>query len=515
MNKFVSRKKIIDSFLFFNEFNIIKLRLNYLKDVVDYFVICESNVTYSGNLKPYYLDEIIESFDENIRKKIIRLKHEVNPDYCQNSHWHLEHNQREFICKNLSSFSSNDLIMISDVDEIPKKEVIENFINLPNDIFSLKYDAFIYNFNTFKSNDWYGTVVCNVEKCIKIGSQKLRDDRNKFKVIENAGWHFTYFGDFESIKLKIESFSHYEVNDEKYKNKSNILSSIENKVAYWDTSIRYNEYNFNNFPENLKKEIIKTFPKLYYKSNFDLETNNRFLYLNLLKKSVTDALYDHELSGEKYLDGVSVTDDCLSITRRSQTMIGLRRLDNIQFCFENIVKENIPGDLIETGVWRGGSTIFMAGLVKSYNQNRKVYVADSFEGLPYPNVEKYPDDEGDGHFYCDYMKISLEEVYDNFKAYDLLNDNIVFLRGWFENTLPTIKNETFSLIRLDGDMYGSTWDALENLYPSLSVGGYLIVDDWALPNAKKSVTDYRNKYNILDEIVDINGHSVFWRKTNV
>lgn len=239
---------------------------------------------------------------------------------------------------------------------------------------------------------------------------------------------------------------------------------------------------------------------------FKMEELNRSLYLNLLKKSVTDALYDQEFLTETHLDG-------LFSLRRSQSMIGLRRLDNIQECFESIVAENIPGDLIETGVWRGGSTIFMAGLIKSYNQNRKVFVADSFEGLPYPDVEKYPDDNNDPHWMCDYLKVSLEEVRNNFSAYDLLEDNVIFLKGWFENTLPTVKDGTFSLIRMDGDMYGSTWDALENLYPSLSIGGYLIVDDWALPGAHKAVVDYRSKFGIDDEIININKYSIFWRKT--
>lgn len=511
------KPKLIDSFVFFNEFDLLKLRLNYLNDIVDYFLICECNYTHSAILKPYYLDEIIDTIPENIRKKIIRIKYEVDGKYYYNDAWRLESEHRSFIGKNLHHFSSNDIIMISDVDEIPKKEYLNKVFSVWNkdSLYVGKFDIFHYNFTTCVSlNSWCGTILCSVKKCSEIGSDTLHKKRSDdgYEVFENCGWHFSYFGDTEKIKLKVKSFAHQEINTDEYINDSNILNSIKNKQCFYDKNLLCSDYKFENYPEDLRTIITNIFSKEYYHSNNDSESDNRSLYLSLLKKSVTDALYDHELSGEKYLDGVSVTEDCLSITRRSQTMIGLKRLDNIQFCFENIVKENIPGDLIETGVWRGGSTIFMAGLVKSYNQNRKVYVADSFEGLPYPNVEKYPDDEGDGHFYCDYMKISLEEVYDNFKAYDLLNDNIVFLRGWFENTLPTIKNETFSLIRLDGDMYGSTWDALENLYPSLSDGGYLIVDDWNLPGANKAVNDYRSKYGITQEIVDINGLSVFWRK---
>ena len=240
-------------------------------------------------------------------------------------------------------------------------------------------------------------------------------------------------------------------------------------------------------------------------SNQDQLKLNRSLYLELLKKSLLDVIYEPLTEG--LIDGIIHPP-------RAHTMIGLKRLNNIQECFQNIVKDNIEGHLIETGVWRGGATIFMAGLVKSYCENRKVFVADSFNGLPKPDIEKYPDDLGDKHWTYDDLNISFDEVYNNFKSYDLLIDNVVFVEGWFNETLPLIKDEKFSMIRLDGDMYGSTWDALDNLYPSLSTGGYLIVDDWLLPGANKAVMDYRDKNNITDEIEFIHDYSVFWRKLN-
>jgi len=227
------------------------------------------------------------------------------------------------------------------------------------------------------------------------------------------------------------------------------------------------------------------------------------LYLDLLKKSVLNVIYE------------PLTDGLINGTVHpvlAHTMIGLKRLNNIQFCYENIIKDSIPGALIETGVWRGGATIFMAGLVKAQGEKRKVYVADSFCGLPKPNAEKYPADLGDMHWTYQDLNVSLEEVISNFKSYDLLSQDIIFLKGWFQDTMPTLHEETFSLIRLDGDMYESTWVALENLYPRLSAGGYLIVDDWLLPGAQKAVVDYRNKFDIQGEMCYIDGSSIFWRK---
>lgn len=235
------------------------------------------------------------------------------------------------------------------------------------------------------------------------------------------------------------------------------------------------------------------------------EILNRNLYLNLLKKTVIDCIYEPLTHG--LIEGIVVP-------KRGHTMIGLKRLNNIQNCFENILKENVEGDLIETGVWKGGATIFMAGLVKAYNENRKIFVADSFDGLPKPSPEKYPVDNGDMHWTYDDLSVSFEEVYNNFKNYDLLDENVVFLKGWFKDTLPTVNDKKFSLIRLDGDMYESTWDALKNLYNNLSIGGYVIIDDWLLKGANQAVIDFRNKYNIVEEINYINDYSVYWKKLN-
>jgi O-methyltransferase len=232
--------------------------------------------------------------------------------------------------------------------------------------------------------------------------------------------------------------------------------------------------------------------------------DNRTLYLDLLKKSLTDLIYE-PMTRARY-EG---TDPHLT---RAHTMIGIRRLDNIHECFDNIVKDNIEGDLIEAGVWRGGATIFMAGLTKAYGEDRTVFVADSFEGLPKPDEQKYPADQGDMHWTYKDLSISFDEVKSNFEAYDLLCDNVKFLKGWFKDTLPTVQ-KPLSMIRLDGDMYQSTWESLENLYKHLSVGGYVIADDWLLKGARRAIEDFRLTNNIYDDIQYINEYSVFWRKS--
>ncbi len=160
----------------------------------------------------------------------------------------------------------------------------------------------------------------------------------------------------------------------------------------------------------------------------------------------------------------------------AHTMIGTYRLENIRTSMETVLQENIPGDFIETGVWRGGACIFMRGILTAYGeQSRKVYVADSFVGLPPPDSQRYPADAGDTHYQYFQLAISREQVEENFKKYDLLDDQVEFVEGFFEDTLHKIDNNAFAMIRLDGDMYGSTIVALEALYPKLSKGGFCII----------------------------------------
>lgn len=197
----------------------------------------------------------------------------------------------------------------------------------------------------------------------------------------------------------------------------------------------------------------------------------------------------------------------------ADSMIGLRRLDNLQHCIEAVLREGVEGDLIETGVWRGGACIFMRAVLAAHGiEDRRVFVADSFEGLPKPNAEKYPVDRGDKHHIHAYLAVSKEDVENNFRKYGLLDNQVVFLKGWFKDTLPQAPIEKLSILRLDGDMYGSTMECLESLYPKLSRGGFCIIDDYALPGCKAAVNDFRSQYGIDSEMKQIDWTGRYWEK---
>lgn len=198
----------------------------------------------------------------------------------------------------------------------------------------------------------------------------------------------------------------------------------------------------------------------------------------------------------------------------AQTMIGRKRLANVRACAETVITENVPGDLIEAGVWRGGAGIMVSAILKAYGvTDRRVWLADSFEGLPAPEPGKYKADAGAKWHEDSTYAVSLDEVRDNFRRYGLLDEQVQFLQGWFEATLTTVSDQTWALIRLDADMYGSTIEALSALYPNLSQGGFLIVDDYGvLEPARRAVNDYRAANDIREPMETIDRAGVYWRR---
>jgi O-methyltransferase len=196
------------------------------------------------------------------------------------------------------------------------------------------------------------------------------------------------------------------------------------------------------------------------------------------------------------------------------TMIGRDRLDNVQACVEDVLRDGVPGDLIEAGVWRGGACIFMCALLEAYGDaERRVWVADSFAGLPRPDP-CYPADEGDRHHRMRELAVSRAEVEGHFARYGLLDKRVRFVEGWFRDTLPALTDARWAIVRLDGDMYGSTLDGLRHLYPRLSPGGFLIVDDYgAVPGCRQAVDDFRASEGIREPLVEIDWTGVYWRRS--
>lgn len=246
------------------------------------------------------------------------------------------------------------------------------------------------------------------------------------------------------------------------------------------------------------------------------------LYLDLLKRSLTNTVFESEPDIDD--DEFRFTMDFTAhyVNSNAISMLPLARIENIRTCIESILRDSVHGDLIETGVWRGGASIFMRGVLKAHGiLDRLVWVADSFEGLPEPDPDLFPLEakvksgpvmQKAYHNFA----VGLEEVMRNFAAYGLLDDQVKFLKGWFKDTLPTAPIGTLSLMRLDGDFYESTRDSLINLYDKLSVGGYVIVDDYGENSwtyCRKAVDEFRSERHIEDPLISVDSRCSYWQRT--
>lgn len=244
--------------------------------------------------------------------------------------------------------------------------------------------------------------------------------------------------------------------------------------------------------------------------------DTRTLYLDLIESCLLNTIYE-DPSQDPWSAGVydaQKREEGVEWPSLAHTMIGRKRMTNLRAVVETALADGVTGDFIETGVWRGGACIYMRAILKAHGvTDRTVYVADSFEGLPPPDPEKYPADAGDRHFTYDALAISREQVQANFEKYGLLDEQVVFLKGWFKDTLPGLAAERLAVVRLDGDMYESTMDGLVNLYPKLSPGGFLVIDDFALPGCQQAIADYRAEHNIQESIFAIDTMAAYWRRS--
>jgi O-methyltransferase len=199
------------------------------------------------------------------------------------------------------------------------------------------------------------------------------------------------------------------------------------------------------------------------------------------------------------------------------SMIGRERLDHLAKAVETILAEKIPGDLMECGVWRGGACILMAGMLAERNiTDRNLWLADSFAGFA-TSMSLAPTNEK-GDLWDQFMDahpnlaVSRDALQANLSRFDLMGPQIRFLEGWFSKTLPVAPVKQLALLRLDADTFSATTDALENLYDKLSMSGFIIVDDYAIPECRAAVKAFREGHGISDPIQRIDWTGVFWRK---
>lgn len=195
------------------------------------------------------------------------------------------------------------------------------------------------------------------------------------------------------------------------------------------------------------------------------------------------------------------------------SMLGQKRLMNIEAVIRTVLAENLPGHFLEAGVWRGGACIFARLLLDHLDPGgtRQVFVADSFAGLPpsdHVADQPFPFHEDPT------LAVGLDQVRENFRLFGLDPDQGTrFIKGMFAQSLPGLETGGLAVLRADGDLYVSTMDILENLYDQVVPGGYVIIDDYgALAPCRSATEDFRAAHGITDALHWIDWTGVYWRK---
>jgi hypothetical protein len=246
-------------------------------------------------------------------------------------------------------------------------------------------------------------------------------------------------------------------------------------------------------------------------------------YLDLLKRAVSNYLYfggdtpfDHFEIADFYERGEEMK-AVVPETFLPHSLLAAPKLNALQSMLFDIAANNVPGDLVEAGIYKGGTVIFMRGFLKAYGiTDRIVWGADSFEGIPMSTTYAHMNDPVDQWRHR--FVAGLESVQTTMRRYGMLDEQVRLLKGYFADSLPNAPFTQLALARLDADSYESTMDALEHLYPKMATGGYVIIDDWNLEKCRQAVHDYRAIHGIGDPIHYVmgtkypqSGYEAFWR----
>lgn len=251
-------------------------------------------------------------------------------------------------------------------------------------------------------------------------------------------------------------------------------------------------------------------------------------YLELIKRSLGDFLYDSDAArrhhfhpytytrlqtGEKVTlnDYEALKAEGLIDSQNAHTLIGLKRMEQLQTAIETLDREGIAGDLLEAGVLRGGACILMRAVLNALqNTQRTVWVADSFRGFPEAELAAHGIENPEQF---NRQAASLAEVKALFARYQLLDDQVRFLPGFFEETLAEAPVKNLALLRLDSDFYASTACTLKYLYPRVVTGGFVIIDDYYIfEGCRRAVREYRSAHQIKAPVERIDAAAIFWRK---
>ncbi len=273
---------IIDAFTFLNEKELVELRIKYLNDIVDCFLIVEADCTHTGKNKNWNFPEIQKSKLKDFSKKIQyhqmkvdldKAEAEKSPRYVGKTlgrSWRIETMQRNFLKEAYKKFStSDDVIIISDLDEIPSKDKISfikscDFKSIAPIAFG--QSLFHLNCNYLDLNQWIGSVVITKQLIEKYEPQTFRDYKDRISRFNDAGWSFSSFGGIKRVREKLESFCHEEYNKEIYKNETHLKKCMETGADLFNRKVKKKKVERNFFPKDLLK-LMEENPNFYFNTS--------------------------------------------------------------------------------------------------------------------------------------------------------------------------------------------------------------------------------------------------------
>jgi len=242
-------------------------------------------------------------------------------------------------------------------------------------------------------------------------------------------------------------------------------------------------------------------------------------YLELLKRTLTDTVFEPEpVRGQPGFAQHFIRHYFRN--PRPLTCVPRRRLDQVESCVRRVVAEGVPGDVLEAGVWRGGVAIFMRAALRELGvSDRRVWVADSFQGLPPPDAQRNPKEASafasPAMRELERLAVPLERVEIGFRALGQLDEQVRFLPGWFGETLPAAPIARLAVLRVDCDFYESTRDVLTHLYDRVAPGGFVIVDDYGeddWTDCRAAVDEFRAARGIRAPLQFVDPYCCSWRK---
>lgn len=265
--------KIIDGFIFYNELDLLEGRLEYLYDTVDFFMLVESNITFSGKNKPYYFRENINRYKKYLDKVIYhpfvikdldRFDFTYKPTHMDpnSASWKIEHLHRQELVDHAEIFDDDDMLILSDLDEIPSISAIGTSKKLLETsqmkIMALIQDLYLYNFTNKVVEGWPGSIVSNNRFARHVGGEQIRKQRYNLHRIYDGGYHFSNWMNVEQIKTKLESFSHQEYNTMYYKDLDRIVDRVKKGSDIVDRNIPM-VYNDISTIDNLVYSIFSKY----------------------------------------------------------------------------------------------------------------------------------------------------------------------------------------------------------------------------------------------------------------